>query len=138
VINKVILMGRLGKDPAIRRLENGRIVANVTLATNDYYTRDGQRLENTEWHNLEMWDKQAELAEKYLKKGRVIYVEGKIKTDKFTDSEGLEKQVRKIRVQTLQLVDLGNRNNEHRENNNTYDQKHDMPPAENDENRESH
>ncbi len=138
MINKVILMGRLGKDPVVRRLDNGRIVANATLATNDYYTRDGQRLENTEWHNLEMWDKHAEIAEKYLKKGRVIYVEGKIKTDKFTDSEGQEKQVRKIRVQTLQLVDLGGKSNENRENDNKFDPKIDTPPADNDENRESH
>ena len=52
MINKVILLGRLGKDPVVRRLENGRVVANVTLATNDYYTKDGQRLESTEWHNF--------------------------------------------------------------------------------------
>ena len=111
MINKVILLGRLGKDPVIRKLENGRIVANVTLATNDYYTKDGQRMESTEWHNLEMWDQQALTAEKYFKKGNILYVEGKIRTDKYTDAEGVEKQLRKIRVTSFQMMNgmLGNR-----------------------------
>ena len=104
MINKVILLGRLGKDPVVRRLDNGRVVANVTLATNDYYTKDGQRLESTEWHNLEMWDKQAETAEKYLKKGSLLYVEGKILTDRYTDAEGQERQTRKIRVNNFQMM----------------------------------
>ena len=104
MINKVILLGRLGKDPVVRRLDNGRVVANVTLATNDYYTKDGQRLESTEWHNLEMWDKQAETAEKYLKKGSLLYVEGKIRTDRYTDAEGKERQTRKIRVNNFQMM----------------------------------
>ena len=104
MINKVILLGRLGKDPVVRRLDNGRGVANVTLATNDYYTKDGQRLESTEWHNLEMWDKQAETAEKYLKKGSLLYVEGKIRTDRYTDAEGQERQTRKIRVNNFQMM----------------------------------
>ncbi|MEN9312653.1 MAG: hypothetical protein RIT42_759, partial [Bacteroidota bacterium] len=104
MINKVILLGRLGKDPVVRRLENGRVVANVTLATNDYYTKDGQRMESTEWHNLEMWDKQAETAEKYLKKGSLLYVEGKIRTDRYTDAEGQERQTRKIRVNNFQMM----------------------------------
>ena len=104
MINKVILLGRLGKDPVVRRLENGRVVANVTLATNDYYTKDGQRMESTEWHNLEMWDKQAETAEKYLKKGSLLYVEGKIRTDRYTDADGQERQARKIRVGSFQMM----------------------------------
>lgn len=114
MINKVILLGRLGKDPVVRRLDNGRVVANVTLATNDYYTKDGQRLESTEWHNLEMWDKQAETAEKYLKKGSLLYVEGKIRTDRYTDAEGQERQTRKIRVNNFQMMGsmLASRNDE--------------------------
>lgn len=116
MINKVILLGRLGKDPVIRKLENGRTVANVTLATNDYYTKDGQRMESTEWHNLEMWDQQALTAEKYFKKGNILYVEGKIRTDKYTDAEGSEKQLRKIRVTSFQMMNslLGHRDeNDH-------------------------
>jgi single-strand DNA-binding protein len=80
------------------------VVANVTLATNDHYTKDGQRLESTEWHNVEMWDKQAETAEKYLKKGSLLYVEGKIRTDRYTDAEGQERQTRKIRVNNFQMM----------------------------------
>lgn len=111
MINKVILLGRLGKDPVIRKLDNGRIVANVSLATNDFYTKDGQRMESTEWHNLEMWDQQALTAEKYFKKGNILYVEGKIRTDKYVDAEGIEKQLRKIRVTSFQMMNsmLGNR-----------------------------
>jgi single-strand DNA-binding protein len=104
MINKVILLGRLGKDPIIRRLDNGRVVANLTLATNESYNRDGQRMESTEWHNLEMWDNQANTAEKYMKKGDLLYVEGKIRTDRYTDSEGQERQVRKIRVTSFQMM----------------------------------
>ena len=105
MINKVLLLGRLGKDPLIRQLDNGRVVCNVTLATNDFYTdREGNRKESTEWHNLEIWDNQARTAEKYLRKGSVIYVEGKIRTDKFTDADGVEKQIKKIRVLIMQMM----------------------------------
>jgi single-strand DNA-binding protein len=104
MINKVLLLGRLGKDPIIRRLDNGRVVANLTLATNESYNRDGQRMESTEWHNLEMWDNQANTAEKYMKKGDLLYVEGKIRTDRYTDAEGQERQVRKIRVTSFQMM----------------------------------
>lgn len=120
MINKVILLGRLGKDPVIRRLENGRVVANITLATNDYYTKDGQRMESTEWHNLEMWDKQAETAEKYMKKGNLLYVEGKIRTDKYVDAEGQERQTRKIRVNNFQMMGslIGDRNQDRQDSHN--------------------
>ncbi len=120
MINKVILLGRLGKDPVIRRLENGRVVANITLATNDYYTKDGQRMESTEWHNLEMWDKQAETAEKYMKKGNLLYVEGKIRTDRYVDAEGQERQTRKIRVNNFQMMGslVGDRNQERQDSGN--------------------
>lgn len=113
MINKVILLGRLGKDPQIKQLENGRVVCNVTLATNDYFVdREGNRKESTEWHNLEIWDNQARTAEKYLKKGSIIYCEGKIRTDKYTDADGIEKQIRKIRVLTMQMMGGMNRQND--------------------------
>ncbi len=105
MINKVILMGRLGKDPVIRKLESGRIVANISLATNESYLKDGQRMESTEWHYLEMWDQQALDAERHFKKGSVLYIEGKLRTEKYIDSDGLEKQLRKVRVISYQLVD---------------------------------
>jgi single-strand DNA-binding protein len=105
MINKVILLGRLGRDPVIRKLDNQRIVANLSLATSESYLKNGQRMESTEWHNLEMWDQQAQFAEKYLRKGSVLYVEGKIRTDKYVDTDGIERQARKIRVISYQLLD---------------------------------
>jgi len=78
------------------------------LATNDFYTKDGQKMESTEWHNLEMWDQQALTAEKYFKKGNLLYVEGKIRTDKYIDAEGIEKQLRKIRVTSFQMMSSAN------------------------------
>ena len=105
MINKVILMGRLGKDPVIRKLESGRVVANISLATNESYLKDGQRMESTEWHYLEMWDQQALDAERHFKKGSVLYIEGKLITEKYMDAEGVEKQLRKVRVISYQLVD---------------------------------
>jgi single-strand DNA-binding protein len=105
MINKVILMGRLGKDPVIRKLESGRVVANISLATNESYLKEGQRMESTEWHYLEMWDQQALDAERHFKKGSVLYIEGKLRTEKYIDAEGVEKQLRKVRVISYQLVD---------------------------------
>jgi single-strand DNA-binding protein len=105
MINKVILMGRLGKDPVIRKLESKRVVANISLATNETYIKDGQKMESTEWHYLEMWDQQALDAEKHFKKGSVLYIEGKLRTEKYIDSEGVEKQLRKVRVISYQLID---------------------------------
>ena len=105
MINKVILMGRLGKDPVIRKLESGRVVANISLATNESYLKEGQRMESTEWHYLEMWDQQALDAERHFKKGSVLYIEGKLRTEKYIDAEGVEKQLHKVRVISYQLVD---------------------------------
>ncbi len=108
MINKVILLGRLGKDPEVRYLDNGKVVANVTLATGDSYTdKNGNRIEQTEWHNLELWDNLAKTAEKYLKKGNLVFIEGKIKTDTYTDKEGIEKSTKKIRVLGMQMIGTG-------------------------------
>ena len=105
MINKVILMGRLGKDPVIRKLDSGRVVANISLATNESYLKEGQRMESTEWHYLEMWDQQSLYAERHFKKGSVLYIEGKLRTEKYIDGDGVEKQLRKVRVISYQLVD---------------------------------
>lgn len=110
MINKVILLGRLGRDPEIRELPNGKLVANVSLATSEVYNDrvTGERKENTEWHNLEMWDKHAETARQYLRKGSVLYVEGRIRTDKYKDLQtGEEKQRTKIRVMNMQMLGTG-------------------------------
>ncbi|WP_425389702.1 single-stranded DNA-binding protein [Ekhidna sp.] len=81
-VNKVILVGRLGKDPEVRHLENGATVANFSMATSETYKdrQTGERREQTEWHNVVLWRGLAEVAEKYVKKGDMIYVEGKLKT----------------------------------------------------------
>ncbi len=81
-VNKVILVGRLGKDPEVRHLENGATVANFSMATSETYKdrTTGERRETTEWHNVVLWRGLAEVAEKYVKKGDMIYVEGKLKT----------------------------------------------------------
>ncbi|WP_436514422.1 single-stranded DNA-binding protein [Ekhidna sp. To15] len=81
-VNKVILVGRLGKDPEVRHLENGATVANFSLATSETYKdrQTGERREQTEWHNVVLWRGLAEVAEKYVKKGDMIYVEGKLRT----------------------------------------------------------
>ena len=82
-VNKVILVGNLGKDPEVRYLDNGVAVANFSLATTENYkNKAGERVSQTEWHNIVLWRGLAEVAEKYLKKGASVYVEGKIKTRK--------------------------------------------------------
>ncbi len=101
-------MGRLGSDPEIRTLESGTSVANVNLATSESYTdKNGNKQEVTEWHRLEFWDPQAKIVHQYCKKGDLIFVEGKIKTDTWTDKEGQQRKTQKIRVITLQLMPKG-------------------------------
>jgi single-strand DNA-binding protein len=110
-INKVILIGNLGSDPEVRYLEQDRVVANVSLATSESYTdKQGNKVTQTEWHKLELWDQLAKIAEKYLTKGKQVYVEGKIKTDQWTDKDGNNKTTVRIRVNQLQM--LGNRESE--------------------------
>ncbi|MEO1052022.1 MAG: single-stranded DNA-binding protein [Bacteroidota bacterium] len=81
-VNKVILVGRLGRDPEVRHLENGAAVANFSVATSETYKdrNSGERVEQTEWHNVVLWRGLADVAEKYLKKGDMVYVEGKLRT----------------------------------------------------------
>ncbi len=89
-VNKVILVGNLGKDPEVKYLDNGVAVANFSLATTESYkNKQGERVNQTEWHNIVLWRGLAEVAEKYLKKGASIYIEGKIKTRKWEDKEGI-------------------------------------------------
>ncbi len=87
-VNKVILVGNLGKDPEVRHLEGGATVCNFTLATSENYKdKSGNRVEQTEWHNIVLWRAQAEFAEKYLKKGTTIFVEGKLRTRSWEDKD---------------------------------------------------
>ena len=104
-VNKVILLGNLGRDPDVRYLDNNRIVATFPLATNEVYTdRKNNRIRQTEWHNIELWDSLAKIAEKYLKKGYTIYLEGKIRTDNWIDKEGVNRSQKKIRGIKITIV----------------------------------
>ena len=105
MVNKVILVGHLGQDPEVKYLDQNRAVANLTLATNERYTdRNGNKVEQTEWHNLEMWDGLAKVAEKYLRKGSLVYVEGKIKTEEW-EKDGQKRRTTRIRVNTMNMLD---------------------------------
>lgn len=105
-VNKVILVGNLGADPEVKYLEGDNVVANLSLATTESYKdRSGNRVEQTEWHDLELWGQQAKIAEQYLKKGSQIYVEGKIKSDKWTDEQGQNRK--KVRIRVLSFTMLG-------------------------------
>ena len=95
-VNKVILVGHLGKDPEVRHLEGGATVVNFTLATSETYTRDGRKVEQTEWHNVVMWRSLADLAAKFLQKGKLVYVEGKLRTRSYDDRDGNKRYVTEI------------------------------------------
>ncbi len=110
-INKVILVGNLGKDPEVRYLEGGTAVANFPLATSESYKdKNGNRVDQTEWHNVVVWRGLAEVAEKYLKKGNQIYVEGKIRTRSWDDKDGNKRYTTEIVAD--QMTMLGGRKDE--------------------------
>lgn len=104
-VNKVILVGNLGRDPEIRYLPSGEPVANVTLATSSRYkSKTGEMVEETEWHRVTFFGKLAEIVGQYLKKGRSIYVEGRIKARKYTDKDGIEKYATDIIANEMQML----------------------------------
>lgn len=96
-VNKVILIGRLGKDPEVRNLENGAVVANFSIATTETYKdkTTGERKEITEWHNIVLWRGIAEVAQKYLHKGDMVYIEGKLRTRSW-EKEGVTRYTTEI------------------------------------------
>jgi single-strand DNA-binding protein len=105
-INKVILIGNLGKDPEVRYTPNGAAICNITLATTrSWKNKDsGDKVEETEWHRVVFYDRLAEIAGEYLKKGRPVYVEGRLKTRKWQDKEGVEKYTTEIIADNMQLL----------------------------------
>lgn len=105
-INKVILVGNLGKDPEVRYLEGGTAVANFPIATSETYKdrTSGERKTNTEWHNIVVWRGLAEIAEKYLKKGSQIYLEGKLRTRQWQDKDGNNRYTTEIVADNLQML----------------------------------
>jgi single-strand DNA-binding protein len=104
-VNKVILVGNLGKDPEVRHLEGGAAVANFPMATTETYKdKNGNRNEQTEWHNIVVWRGLAEVAEKYLKKGMTIYIEGKLRTRSWDDKEGHKRYTTEIVGDTFTIL----------------------------------
>lgn len=104
-VNKVILLGNLGKDPEIKYLEGNIARVNFSLATSDFYKdKAGNRIEQTEWHNIVMWRSLAENAEKLLKKGMQIYLEGRLQTRQWQDKDGIKKNITEIVAETFQLL----------------------------------
>jgi single-strand DNA-binding protein len=111
-VNKVILVGNLGRDPEIRYTQAGEPIANFSMATSERWTdKNGQKQERTEWHKVEVFGKPAQVARDYLSKGRPVYVEGSIRYDEWTDKDGNKRYATKIRVSgpNSRLVLLGGR-----------------------------
>lgn len=107
-VNKVILIGNLGKDPETRYMSNGDAVTNITLATTDTWKdKNGEKQEKTEWHRVTFYRKLAEIAGEYLKKGRSVYIEGRLETRKWTDKAGIERYTTDIIASDMKM--LGNR-----------------------------
>jgi single-strand DNA-binding protein len=103
-INKVILVGHLGKDPEVRHLDGGVTVASFPLATSESYNKDGRKIEQTEWHNIVMWRGLADIASKYLQKGKLVYIEGKLRTRSFEDKEGHKKYTTEVVAENFTML----------------------------------
>lgn len=105
-INKVILIGNLGRDPEVRYMPSGEAVASITVATTDKWKdkTSGEQKEATEWHRVSAFGKLAEIMSQYLKKGAQVYIEGKLKTRKYTDKDGVEKYATDIIADTMQML----------------------------------
>lgn len=113
-INKVILIGNVGKDPEIRNLENGVKVANFPLATTEVYKKDGNRMEQTEWHSVVLWRGLAEVAEKIVRKGSQIYIEGKLRTRSWEDKDKVKRYSTEVVVDVLTM--LGSKREDNNQN----------------------
>ncbi len=105
-INKVILIGNLGRDPELRYTQNGQPVANFSLATSENWTdkTSGEKVEKTEWHRIVVWGRTAEHCSQYLAKGRTVYIEGRLQTRDWEDKEGQKRSTTEINAQTVQFL----------------------------------
>lgn len=105
-VNKVILVGHVGRDAELRYTQGGTAIANFSLATSEGYTdkTSGQRTERTEWHNIVCWNRLAEIAQQYVHKGRQVYVEGRLQTRDWVDPQGVKHYKTEVVCQTLQLL----------------------------------
>lgn len=106
-VNKVILIGRLGKDPEVRSTPSGTTVAKFSLATDERFTdKNGEKQERTEWHNIVAWGRLAEICGQYLRKGKLVYIDGSIRTDSWDDKESGQKKYRtEIIANNMQMLD---------------------------------
>ena len=127
-VNKVILVGRLGRDPETRYIPNGEAITNFSLATDEQWRdRNGERQTRTEWHNVSLYGKLGEIANQYLRKGSQVFIEGKIQSRKYTDKDGIERMVYNIIGNEMKM--LGNRNDgSDSGNNNTAPSTSSNPP----------
>ena len=108
-VNKVTLLGNLGRDPEVRFTQGGRAVANFTIATTESWGQGPERQEKTEWHKVVVWGKLAELCGQYLSKGRQVYVEGRIQTRKYQDRDGTDRYVTEIVAREIVFLSGGDR-----------------------------
>lgn len=116
-VNKVILVGNLGKDPEIRALPNGDSVCNFSIATTENWKdKDGTKKEKTEWHNIILFRKLADIAGQYLSKGRPVYIEGSLQTRKWTDKEGKERYTTEIVGSSMQMLGSRESNDKYQDN----------------------
>ena len=105
MINKVILVGNVGRDPEVRYLDNGVVIAKFPIATSETYTnKSGEKVTNTEWHNIVLWRKLAEVADKYIKKGSSLYIEGKIRSRSYEDKDGIKRYITEIVADNMQML----------------------------------
>jgi single-strand DNA-binding protein len=126
-VNKVILIGNLGKDPEVQNFENGVKKATFTLATTEAYKgKDGEKTTHTEWHNIVMWRGLADITERFLKKGNTIYVEGRIRKREYEDKEGQKKFMYEILGDSMQMLGNGPK----REDGNNVPQAGELPKVE--------
>lgn len=124
-INKVILVGHLGKDPDARTLEGGVSVVSFPLATSEIFNKDGRKVEQTEWHNIVMWRGLADVAAKFLQKGKLVYIEGKLRTRSFEDRDGIKKYTTEVVAENFTL--LGRKTDFEGDNNGRQALKSDAP-----------
>ncbi len=103
-VNKVILVGNVGADPEVKYLDNGVAVCRLSLATNETYTRNEEKVTQTEWHRLVLWRKLAEIAEKHVKKGDLLYVEGRIRSNSWEDKDGIKRYTTEIFVDSFKFI----------------------------------
>jgi single-strand DNA-binding protein len=107
-VNKAIVLGNLGRDPELRHTGSGKAVATLRIATNEQWNdQSGERQERTEWHSVVVWGRQAETCNQYLKKGRTVYIEGRLQTRKWQDKEGQDRYTTEIVADRVQFIGGG-------------------------------